>query len=115
MLRLLPTQLAVLIVTLGLGAATSAGEAAEIAAIGNATQLKPEAGARLEGKARALTVSAELHRDEQVWTASGGRVDIKLVDGSTVTLGENARLVLDEFVLPEGGGAGTQVLRSITG
>jgi hypothetical protein len=93
----------------------SAGYAAEADVIGNATQLKPEAGARLSGEARELSVGAELHRDEQVWTANGGRVDIQFADGSSVTLGENARLVLDEFVLPEGGGSGTQVLRSITG
>jgi hypothetical protein len=94
---------------------TSAARAVEAEVIGNAEQLKPEAGAHLGGKARALVVGAELHRDEQVWTASGGRVDIKFVDGSSVTLGENARLVLDEFVLPEDGGAGNQVLRSVAG
>ena len=92
-----------------------AGHAAEVEVIGNATQLKPEAGARLQGKVRELAVGADLHRDEQVWTASGGRLDIKFADGSSVTLGENARMVLDEFVLPEGGGTGSQVLRSITG
>ena len=89
--------------------------AAEAEVIGNAENLKPEAGARLQGETRVLAVGADLHRDEQVWTTGGGRLDIKFADGSTVALGENARMVLDEFVLPEGGGAGTQVLRSITG
>jgi hypothetical protein len=104
---------AVVLAVTGLGAPV--GYAAEADVIGNATQLKPEAGARLQGQARALSVGAEVHRDEQVWTASGGRLDIKFADGSSVTLGENARMVLDEFVLPEGGGSGSQVLRSITG
>jgi hypothetical protein len=90
-------------------------QAAESAVIGNATQLKPEAGARFEGEARALAVGADVHRDEQVWTARGGRLDIKFADGSSITLGENARVVLDEFVMPESGGAGNQVVRSITG
>jgi len=89
--------------------------AAEPAVIGNATRLKPEAGARLDGKARVLAVGTGLHRDEQVWTARGARLEIAFADGSRVTLGENARLVLDAFVLPEGGGAGDQVLRSISG
>jgi hypothetical protein len=88
---------------------------AETAVIGNTTQLKPEAGARFEGQPRALSIGADVHRDEQVWTASGGRVDIAFADGSSITLGENARVVLDEFVMPEGGGAGSQVVRSITG
>jgi hypothetical protein len=92
-----------------------AAQAAESEVIGNATQLKPEAGARFEGEARALAVGADVHRDEQVWTARGGRLDIQFADGSSITLGENARVVLDEFVLPEGGGAGNQVVRSITG
>jgi hypothetical protein len=96
-------------------AATGAAEAAEPDVIGNATQLKPEAGARFDGLPRDLAVGADLHRDEQVWTASGGRLDIKFVDGSSITLGENARVVLDEFVLPEGAGTGSQVVRSITG
>jgi hypothetical protein len=89
--------------------------AAEGEVIGSAEQLKPEAGARLQGEARTLAVGAELHRDEQVWTSSGGRLDIKFADGSSVTMGENARMVLDEFVLPEGATAGSQVIRSITG
>jgi hypothetical protein len=98
--------------------AVSAGTpvfAAEGEVIGNAEKLKPEAGARLDGDTRVLAVGADLHRDEQVWTAAGGRLDIKFADGSTVALGENARMVLDEFVMPQDGGAGTQVLRSISG
>jgi hypothetical protein len=90
-------------------------QAVEADVIGNATQLKPEAGARLAGKARALAVGADVHRDEQVWTARGGRLDIEFADGSSITLGENARVVLDEFVLPEDAGAGNQVVRSIAG
>jgi hypothetical protein len=104
---------ALALAVIGLGAPV--GHAAEAEVIGSATQLKPEAGARLQGQARELSVGAEVHREEQVWTATGGRLDIKFADGSTVTLGENARMVLDEFVLPEGGGSGSQVLRSITG
>ena len=107
--------LAVLLVSAGFGVLASAVQAKDAIAIGNATQLKPEAGARLGGQARMLAVGAELHRDEQVWTSSGGRLDIAFVDGSSVTLGENARMVLDEFVLAEDGGVGNQVLRSITG
>lgn len=93
----------------------SVAQAAETEIIGNTTQLKPEAGARFEGEARELAIGADVHRDEQVWTARGGRLDIKFADGSSITLGENARVVLDEFIMPEGGGAGSQVVRSITG
>jgi hypothetical protein len=96
-------------------AVTPSAQAAESTVIGNTTQLRPEAGARFEGQLRELAVGADVHRDEQVWTAGGGRLDIRFADGSSITLGENARVVLDEFVMPDGGGAGTQVVRSITG
>jgi hypothetical protein len=96
-------------------ATNAVAQAAETDIIGNATQLKPEAGARLDGEPRELAVGAEVHRDEQVWTAGGGRLDIQFADGSSITLGENARVVLDEFVMPEGTGTGSQVVRSITG
>jgi hypothetical protein len=116
-MRIMPWRLCLLLSLVvlfapGIGAVALA---ADSEVIGNATQLKPEAGARLQGAERVLAVGADLHRDEQVWTADGGRLDIKFADGSGITLGENARMVLDEFVLPESGGSGNQVLRSITG
>ena len=108
--------LCALLTVAALGASTpSQSAAAEATVIGDVTRLKPEVGARLQGAARALAVGADVHRDEQVWTSRGARLDIKFTDGSTVVLGENARLVLDKFVLPESEGSGSQVLRSITG
>jgi hypothetical protein len=108
--------LCALLLIVGLAAsAPSTPASAEATVIGDVTRLKPEVGARLQGEVRALAVGAQVHRDEQVWTSRGARLDIKFTDGSTVVLGENARLVLDKFVLPESEGSGTQVLRSISG
>ena len=108
--------LCALLAIAGLGASAPSYPAfAEATIIGDVTRLKPEVGARLLGVVRVLAVGAEVHRDEQVWTSRSARLDIKFIDGSTVVLGENARLVLDKFVLPESEGAGTQVLRSISG
>jgi hypothetical protein len=107
--------LSLALLALGLSVIAPAGYAAQSEVIGNATKLKPEAGARLHGQPRALAVGAELHRDEQVWTAAGARLDIRFVDGSSVTLGENARMELDEFVYSDTSGVSSQVLRSVTG
>lgn len=95
--------------------ASTGAHAEDVAVIGDVTKLKPEVGARLQGKPRTLVVGADLHRNELVWTARAARLDITFIDGSKVTLGENARLVLDRFVLPESGGSGSQVIRSIGG
>jgi hypothetical protein len=91
------------------------GHAAQSEVIGKATRLIPEVGARFQGKPRELAVGADLHRGEQVWTAARARLDIKFIDGSSVTLGENARIVLDEFVFEQRGGVSTQVLRTLSG
>src|SRR5262245_16929475 len=116
-LRAFLLSLAITQIAAGLGTGMFAHDAAAVAAevVGQATQLKPEAGARLQGKTRILAVGDDLHRSEQVWTTRGARLDIKFADGSSVTLGENARMVLDEFVVPQGGGSGSLALRSITG
>jgi hypothetical protein len=91
------------------------GHAAQSEVIGKATRLIPEVGARFQGKPRELAVGADLHRGEQVWTAVRARLDIKFIDGSSVTLGENARIVLDEFVFEQRGGVSSQVLRTLSG
>ena len=62
----------------------------------------------------ALADGADIHRSEQLWTGAGGRLHLALSDGAGVELGENARLTLDDFVLPADG-AGRLVIRSIAG
>jgi hypothetical protein len=82
--------------------------------IGNARKVMPKAGAHMPGRDRVLEAGAEVHRNEQLWTSAGGRLEIVLADGSVVDLGENGRLMLDDFVLPQQS-AGSLVLRSVSG
>jgi hypothetical protein len=91
-----------------------AAGAEEPMVVGKVEKSRPEAGSKLEGRDRELADGTEVHRLEQLWTGTGGRVQVTLNDGSAVALGANARLTLDEFVLPENG-AGRLVIRSIAG
>jgi hypothetical protein len=92
----------------------TAAQAEQPPVVGSAQKLQPAAGARDGAKDRVLEVGAAVHRDEQLWTGKGGRLEIALADGSTVNLGENARMTLDDFVLPQDGNAAL-LIRSVSG
>jgi hypothetical protein len=82
--------------------------------VGKVNRSHPAAGSIFQGRSRDLTDGADIHRDEQLWTGTAGRLQLTLSDGAAVALGENARLTLDTFVLPEAG-SGRLLIRSIAG
>lgn len=87
----------------------------EAPVVGNVQKARPVSASRFAGRERPLEAGTEVHRDEQLWTGAGGRLQLTLSDGSTVDLGENARLVLDDFVLPQGATPASLLIRSISG
>jgi hypothetical protein len=89
-------------------------QADEPPVVGKVAKSRPLAGSKREGRSLPLADGTDVHRNEQLWTGAGGRVQLALNDGSAVDLGENARLVLDDFVLPQDG-AGRLVIKSIAG
>jgi len=46
----------------------------------------------------ALERGSQVFRDDVIETGEGARLEIRFSDGSSFTLGENARIVIDEFV-----------------
>jgi hypothetical protein len=82
--------------------------------VGKVTKSRPAAGSVFAGSRRTLIEGDDVHRSERIWTGSGGRIRLALNDGGSVDLGENARLALDDFVLPQEG-AGHLVIRSASG
>jgi len=95
-------------------AASISVQAEEAPVVGQVQKSHPAVGSKLDGQSRALADGTDIHRNEQLWTGVGGRLQVTLSDGAAVELGENARLTLDDFVLPEGG-AGRLLIRSIAG
>jgi hypothetical protein len=102
------------LVVLSCLAATTSVRAEEASVVGRVEKSRPEVGSKLDGQSRTLADGVEVHRNEQLWTGAGARMHVALTDGAAVELGENARLTLDDFVLPEGG-MGRLLIRSITG
>ena len=99
-------------------AGSASAWADEAPVVGQVEKSHPAVGSKLDGRSRTLADGIDIHRSEQLWTGAGGRLQVALSDGAAVALGENARLTLDDFVLPQGGtgdGTGRMLIRSIGG
>lgn len=66
--------------------------------IGKVTRLQGAATETMDGQSRALGAGGLIHEDGVVETGAEARIEIVFVDGSTMTLGEEARMVMDELV-----------------
>ena len=81
----------------GLAPATAA------TAIGKVDRVQGDCTGIVEGAAQTLVAAAAVFPDEPIATGADARLALSFDDGTTLTLGENASLVLDTFVYaPEG-------------
>ena len=64
---------------------------------GTATATRPD------GTIVALTVGSPIGQGDAIATAAGGALAVAFVDGTSISLGGNARMVVDEFVYDPGG------------
>jgi hypothetical protein len=84
-------------------------------AVGSADRVEPEAEARYDGEARSLAAGDTVHLDDVLSTGSDGRLGIVLADGSTLTLGPSAELVVDRFVYDPDAGVGELAIGELEG
>jgi hypothetical protein len=73
----------------------AAAPKAEAAVAGTVTKLQGEAARVADGKRNSLDLGEALSVGDVIETGAKSRILIKLVDGSELTLGENARATLD--------------------
>lgn len=71
-------------------------QAAQVA--GQVIKLKGSAMISGEKGERTLSVGSDVMVDEALSTGQGSRLQVKFLDGSEMTLGENALIVVDELV-----------------
>ena len=71
--------------------------------VGAVSRVQGACSGTVEGTTRTLTADVPVHLAEEIVTGDGARLAVALDDGTVLTLGENARLVIDTFVYdPEG-------------
>jgi len=66
--------------------------------VGAVSRVRGECVGLSEGMTRALDAGAAVHLAEEISTGKAARLEIKFDDGTILTLGEHARLVIDSFV-----------------
>lgn len=71
---------------------------AEPITVGNVDKVQAQVDATQDGQARALVVNSEIFFKDRCRSGPGARLQATLKDGTQLTLGENATLVIDEFV-----------------
>ncbi|WP_413204865.1 FecR domain-containing protein [Rhodospirillum sp. A1_3_36] len=67
--------------------------------VGDVSIVKHDANARANGTSRALAKTDPVNEGEILSTGKDSRLEVALADGSTLTLGEAASLILDDFTL----------------
>jgi hypothetical protein len=68
------------------------------ASIGSVSRIEGTATATVGGETVGIGTGADVFTSEVVVTGIGARLEITLADKTTLTLGENARLTLDDYV-----------------
>jgi hypothetical protein len=81
------------------------GEIAAATPVGQVTRISGACTAETDGRKRTLEVSSTIELLDIVTTGSGARLVLEMDDGTVLTLGENAKLEIDEFVFNQPGGA----------
>jgi hypothetical protein len=71
--------------------------------VGSVARVQGECTGTVDGATRRLTAEAPVHLAEELATGAGARLAVALDDGTVLTLGENARLTIDEFVFDPAG------------
>ncbi len=71
---------------------------AETKTVGTVDKVQAQVTATQEGQTRALAISSDIYFRDRCHSREGARLQATLKDGTQLTLGENATLVVDEFV-----------------
>ncbi|GEM_PF-2600156 len=96
------------------GALVLAGPASADPVIGKATSVVPSANYTRGAALASLSVDDAVQQDDRVNTSAKGSTEIKFVDGTTLTVGPNAEIVLDKMIF-DGDKAQNATIRLVRG
>ncbi len=82
-------------------------QAAAQDAIGTVSRIQGEASGARGGATRALGLNSSVFRNETVSTGTTARLEVTFADNTRLTLGEKAKLTLDNYVFDTAAGSGT--------
>jgi hypothetical protein len=83
--------------------------------VGAVDKVQAQVEATQAGQTRALVVKSEVYFRDRCHSREGSRLQATLKDGTQLTLGENATLVVDEFVYDPSRSRGELSIRVVKG
>src|SRR5262245_42882248 len=84
--------------------------------VGNASNIIPAASQQApQGTRSDIKLKDSIIRNAELATADHGALEVTFLDGSKLTMGQNSRLTVDEYVYAGPGGAGKQTVRYTKG
>lgn len=90
--------------------------AAHAQPVGNASAIRPAAQQTMpQGTRTDIRLRDPIIRNAELATAQYGALEVTFLDGSRLTMGQNSRLRVDEYVYSGPGGAGRQTVRYTKG
>jgi hypothetical protein len=91
-----------------------ASSGAKAEPVGNASAIIPNASQATQGTRSDLRLRDNIIRNAELVTAERGALEVTFNDGSKLTMGQNSRLTVDEYVYAQGG-ASKQTVRYTKG
>ncbi|MFO0998224.1 MAG: FecR family protein [Alphaproteobacteria bacterium] len=104
-----------IILALAAAAALGAIEAAAAELAGTVSRVRGEATALAGGQTRPLTEKAKVYVGDEIRTGRDTRVEVTMIDDTKLTLGDNSRLAIDEYVFSSKQNKGKGSVRVIEG
>ena len=83
--------------------------------VGKTSALIPSASQQAQGSRSDLRLRDPIIRNAELATAERGALEVTFLDGSKLTMGQNSRLTVDEYVYAGPGGANKQTVRYTKG
>jgi hypothetical protein len=83
--------------------------------VGAVDKTRAQVEATQAGQTRALGVKSEIHFGDRCHSGQNARLQATLKDGTQLTLGENATLVVDEFICDPSSSRGALSIRVVKG
>jgi hypothetical protein len=85
---------------------TLAGQVSEAQQVGTAAAVNPAAQARGAGGSRTIIIGQSIAHRERIQTTSAGSVQLLFLDKTSMTIGPNSDLAIDEYVYDPGSNTG---------
>jgi hypothetical protein len=83
--------------------------------VGAVARIQAYGGALRDGEIHRLGSGSAVHQGDELRTGKAGRLEVRLLDDTTITLGEAARVLIDDFVFDPARGVGAIAVDALAG